>query len=272
MRPACLILFLHVLALPVAWGANPLIVFNDSIVIDGTVIQVEAQVRFDSLPQSSARPAFDPTWSVCAMTGVGTDWAYWSGQRDVALGLEMQWLKRTLHRDFRSKTTVWVEGTLGAMLTSNVEVDQGTFPDSLIGFLPATSNQPLRFVTSQQFDIGTETDTSSVTTIRSASFMPYAALGLTGEKKGWSFRMQAGIQFFPSSTALRIVLNEPSLTEPPFVPGAFIEGQVLPRFESAVGYRPPRSPWMFRIHGTALPGAPQNLWVGFGVTYIKDAD
>lgn len=270
MRPACLFFYLALFATSVALGATPKDAANDSIVIDGRVIQVEAQVRFDSLPPPPSRAPFHPTWSACGLMGAGTDWAHWSGRRDRALGVEVQWFQRALHQDFRSKSAVWFQGAIGAMATSIVDVQQDTFPDSLIGFLPATGNQPLRFVISQRFDIGTETDTVLASTIRSAALSPYATLGLTLEKKGWSFRVLGGVQYFAAATTLRMQLQEPSLTGSAYLPGAPIQGRLRPRFECAAGYRVPRSPWKFEVHGTALPSAPQNLWVGMGVTYFTD--
>ena len=270
MRFAGLVLLSLILLVGEAAAARSSLASNDSIVIDGKVIHVDAQVRFDSLPQQKTNPRYRPAWSANALVGTGGDWRQWSGQWDQALNGEVQWLRRPLQQDFRSQSATWLTGSFGAMVTSLLGVDEATFPDSLIGFLPAPPNAPLSFVTSQEFDIGTETDTLAASTFRTASLAPYGTLGITLEKRNWSIRVAGGVQYSKPSAATRPVLNAPSLEGPPFLPGEPTTGRLRARIEYGLGFRPDRTPVQWRLQGVLLPGMPQNHWVGLGVMYFTD--
>lgn len=270
MRFAGLVLLSLILLVGEAAAAHSPLASNDSIVIDGKVIHVDAQVRFDSLPQQKTTPRYRPAWSADALVGMGGDWRQWSGQWDRAVEGEVQWLRRPLQQDFRSQSATWLTGSFGAMVSSLVGVNESTFPDSLIGFLPATPNAPLSFVTSQEFDIGTETDTLAAPTIRSASLAPYATLGIAVEKRNWSIRVAGGVQYSKPSVTSRPVLNAPSLEGPPLLPGEPTTGRLRARIEYSLGFRLDRTQVQLRLKGVLLPGMPQNHWVGLGVMYFTD--
>ena len=246
-------------------------VSNDSIVIDGKVIEVEARVRFDSLLQSTQdRSAeFQATWKASSLIGVGqsTKWLFWSGKPDAAIQIQAELLRLPTVRDFRKKGGWQTQLNVGLMAASLVGIDAEDFPDSLIGFAPAERNRPLRYVTSQQFDIGTETDTLDAVTLRSRLVVPFVSAGLTGYRGVWTFGAEAGVQYQAQPWSGRPVLQAPTLEGPPFIPAVVVPAEIQLRFSCQLGYHIPRSPWHLRWLSVWLPGGAQNHWMGAGVAY-----
>lgn len=244
---------------------------NDSIVIDDKVIEVEARVRFDSLLQRSPdrSTAFQATWKASALVGAGgsTCWWHWSGSPDAAVQIQAELLRLPANRDFRKKSGWQVQLNVGMMAAALVEVDSGEFPDSLIGFVPSERNRPLRYVISQRFDIGTETDTLDAATLRSLQGSPFVAAGLTGYTGAWAFGIEAGVQYQAQPWSGRPVLQAPSLEGPAFLPAEAVPSGIQWRFSYHMSYHFPRSPWHVRWLGVWVPVGEQNHWLGAGVAY-----
>ena len=133
---------------------------QDSIVIDGVMLDVEAQVRFDSLPTDSRNTTatFQAAWTFNTFLGGGrsapgcgtgvVDPTSIFNVRLSCCGFPHSWIAANAANG---------KGTLMPVSDCLVGFHRCFhFPDSLIGFLPATATDPLRMVTSQQFDIGTE--------------------------------------------------------------------------------------------------------------------
>lgn len=264
-----LILFVGLTVLPSA--AHAVECSNDSIVIDGKVIEVEARVRFDSLiqPDTNRSAEFQATWKASTLVGAGgtSRWWHWSGKPDAALQIQAELLRLPAVRDFRKKSGWQAQLNAGVMAVSLVEIDAEEFPDSLIGFLPAERNRPLRFVTSQQFDIGTETDTLDAVTQRSLQVTPFVSAGLSGYAGAWSFGAEAGVHYQTQPWRGRPVLQVPTLEGPPFIPAVAVPAGIQVRFSYEFAYHIPRSPWHLRWVGIFFPGSAQNHWWGMGVAY-----
>lgn len=197
---------------------------QDSIVIDGVMLDVEAQVRFDSLPTDSRNTTatFQAAWTFNTFLGGGRSapgWWNWSGRPDVNFQCSAELLRFPAQLD-RRKRHQW-QGHLdaGFMVASLVSIDASTFPDSLIGFLPASASAPLRMVTSQQFDIGTETDTLDAVTSRTVATAPFASVGMDVVLREWQFGIAAGVCYRTRSAQDRPELNSPALDGAAFVPG-----------------------------------------------------
>lgn len=264
-----LILLVGLTVLPFA--AHAVECSNDSIVIDGKVIEVQARVRFDSLieraPDRSTE--FQATWKAATLVGAGgsTRWWHWSGKPDAALQIQAELLRLPAVRDFRKKSGWQAQLNAGLMASSLVEIDAGEFPDSLIGFLPAERNRPLRFVTSQQFDIGTETDTLDAVTQRSLQVAPFVSAGLSGYAGAWTLRAEAGVHYQAQPWPGRPVLQAPTLEGSPFVPAVPVPPGIQVRFSYELAYHVPRTPWHLQWVGVFIPGSAQNHWLGMGVAY-----
>lgn len=270
MRHAGL-LFLFVGLTVLASAARAAVSSNDSIVIDGKIIEVQARVRFDSLPQhnSSRSSEFKATWKGAALVGVGqsSEWWHWSGRPDAAFEIEAELLRIPTARDFRKKGGWQAELNVGLVAAALVGIDANGFPDSLIGFLPAERDRPLRFVTSQRFDIGTETDTLDAVTSRTRQVLPFVSAGLAGYWGAWTFGVEAGIQYIAQPWQGRPLLQLPTLEGSPFVPADPRPAGIQPRISYQIAYHVPQSPWHIRWLGVWIPEGPQNHWVGAGVAF-----
>ena len=245
---------------------------QDSIVIDGVMLDVEAQVRFDSLPTDSRNTTatFQAAWTFNTFLGGGRSapgWWNWSGRPDVNFQCSAELLRFPSQLD-RRKRHQW-QGHLdaGFMVASLVSIDASTFPDSLIGFLPASATAPLRMVTSQQFDIGTETDTLDAVTGRTVATTPFASVGMDVVLREWQFGIAAGVCYRTRSAQDRPELNSPALDGVAYVPGIQRNPGVEPMVQFRIAYQQERSPWTFQLTGLWISEAPQNHWWGVGVKY-----
>lgn len=270
MRHAGLLILLVGLTV-LAPAAHAVECSNDSIVIDDKVIEVEARVRFDSLLQRAPdrSTAFQATWKAAALVGAGGSarWWYWSGKPDAAFQIQAELLRLPAVRDFRKKSGWQAQLNAGLMAASLVGIDAGEFPDSLIGFVPAERNRPLRYVISQRFDIGTETDTLDAVTLRTLQLAPFVSAGLTGYAGAWTLGAEAGLHYQTQPWSGRPVLQAPTLEGPPFVPAEQVPAGIQLRFSYQVSYHVPRSPWHVLWLGVWIPGGAQNHWLGAGVAY-----
>ena len=245
---------------------------QDSIVIDRVMLDVEAQVRFDSLPTDlrNTTATFQAAWTFNTFLGGGRSapgWWNWSGRPDVNFQCSAELLRFPAQLD-RRKRHQW-QGHLdaGFMVASLVSIDASTFPDSLIGFLPASATAPLRMVTSQQFDIGTETDTLDAVTGRTVATAPFASVGMDVVLREWQFGIAAGVCYRTRSAQDRPELNSPALDGVAYVPGIQRNPGVEPMVQFRIAYQQERSPWTFQLTGLWISEAPQNHWWGVGVKY-----
>ena len=245
---------------------------RDTLVIDGVTVYVDAQVRFDSIrtnPRNSASD-FQAAWTVNGLMGQGvppTGWKHWTGNPDLNLQFSAE-LVRFPSRLDRLKRFQWqARLDAGFMITSLVSIDASTFPDSLIGFLSATAAAPLRMVTFQQFDIGTETDTLNATTDRATATVPFASVGFDGVLGECYAGIAAGVGYRMQSSQDRPILNSPSLDGAAFVPGKQRDQGIHPVIQGRIGYRKASSSWTFQFTGLWMPQSAQNHWLGVGVKY-----
>ena len=271
MTCARLLVCLFAVLAPVGASAQGLMA-QDSIVIDGVMLDVEAQVRFDSLPTDSRNTTatFQAAWTVNAFIGGGRSapgWWNWSGRPDVNLLCSAELLRFPDKLDRRKRRQWQGHVDAGFMIASLVSIDASTFPDSLIGFLPATATAPLRMVTSQQFDIGTETDTLDAVTGRTVTTAPFATVGLDAVLREWQVGIAGGLRYRPQSLKDRPVLNAPTLDGAAYVPGIQRNPGVDPMIQVRIAYQKDRSPWTFQLTGLWLSQAQQNQWLGAGVKY-----
>ena len=153
------------------------------------------------------------------------------------------------------------------MVASLVSIDATAFPDSLIGFLPASATAPLRMVTSQQFDIGTETDTLDALVGRTVVAAPFASVGLDAVLSEWQVGIAGGARYRTRSVQDRPALNAPALDGVAYVPGIQRNPGVEPMIQFRISYQKERSPWTFQLTGLWISEAPQNQWWGAGVKY-----
>ena len=153
------------------------------------------------------------------------------------------------------------------MVTSLVSIDAAAFPDSLIGFLPASATAPLRLVTSQQFDIGVESDTLDAATDRTTATVPFVSIGWDGVLGEWIGGVAGGVGYRMHASQDRPTLNAPSLDGAAYVPGVQRATGFVPMVQARIGYRKARSPWMVQFTGLWVPSAAQNHWWGVGVKY-----
>ena len=271
MRCARLLVCLFAVLAP-CWASALEPVERDSIVIDGVMLDVEAQVRFDSLPTDSRNTTatFQAAWTVNAFVGGGRSapgWWNWSGRPDINLQCSAELLRFPAQLDRRKRRQWQGHVDAGVMIASLVSIDASAFPDSLIGFLPATVTDPLRMVTSQQFDIGTETDTLDAVTGRTVATAPYASVGLDAVLTEWQFGIAGGVRYRTRSVQDRPVLNSPTLDGAAFVPGIQRNPGIEPMVQFRIAYQQERSPWTFQLTGLWISEAPQNHWWGAGVKY-----
>ncbi|MBN31979.1 MAG: hypothetical protein CL845_08360 [Crocinitomicaceae bacterium] len=248
------------------------LILRDTIVIDGLVVDVEAEVRFDSistdLSKRDAVVQFATTVNgFLGRGGPPTGWRYWSRSPDVNMQVfaEVFGFSSRIHKRRRHKWRVHLDG--GFMVTSLVSIDTSTFPDSLIGFLPATADDPLRMVTSQQFDIGTETDTLEAIWNRRAGITPFGAVGLDVVLGDWHCGFTAGARYRTRSSEDRPILYRPSLDGVAFDPGLQRNKGLEPMIQATIGYQKKGSPLTFQLTGLWIARAEQNQWWGIGVKY-----
>jgi hypothetical protein len=245
---------------------------QDSIVIDGVMLDVEAQVRFDSLladPRIKTT-TFQAAWTFNAFVGSGSaapGWWNWSGRPDVNVQCSAELLRFPAQLDRRKRRQWHGHVDAGFIVASLVSIDASTFPDSLIGFLPATATAPLRMVISQQFDIGTETDTLDAVTGRTNAASPFASVGLDAVLSEWQVGIAGGVRYRTRSAQDRPVLNSPTLDGAAYVEGIQRKPGVAPMVQVRIGYQEDRSPWTFQLTGLWISDAPQNHWWGAGVKY-----
>lgn len=271
MRCARLLVCLLTVLAP-SWASANAPVAQDSIVIDGIMLDVEAQVHFDSLlsdPRNKTA-TFQAAWTFNAFAGSGRSapgWWSWSGRPDVNLQFSAELWRFPAQLD-RRKSRQW-QGHVdaGFMVASLVSIDTSAFPDSLIGFLPATATAPLRMVTSQQFDIGTETDTLDAVTGRTVATAPFASVGLDAVLSEWQVGIAGGVRYRPQSAQDRPVLNLPALDGAAYVPGIQRNPGIEPMIQVRIAYQEDRSPWTFQLTGLWISAAPQDHWWGAGVKY-----
>ena len=255
-----------------SWARANAPVAQDSIVIDGVMLDVEAKVRFDSLladPRNKSA-TFQAAWTVNAIVGSGRSapgWWNWSGRPDVNLLCSAELLRFPDKLDRRKRRQWQGHVDAGFMVASLVSIDASAFPDSLIGFLPASATAPLRMVTFEQFDIGTETDTLDAVTGRTVTTAPFATVGLDAVLREWQVGIAGGVRYRPQSLKDRPVLNLPSLDRAAYVPGIQRNPGVEPMIQVRIAYQKDSSPWTFQLTGLWLSQAPQNQWLGAGVKY-----
>ncbi|MGB1122715.1 MAG: hypothetical protein ACPG08_04245 [Flavobacteriales bacterium] len=245
---------------------------QDSILIDGSILDVEAQVQFDSIatdPRNSSA-AFQAAWTVNGLVGGGafsTGWWYWSGRPDISFQCSAELLRFPGRLDRRKRFQGQARLNAGFMVTSLVSVDAAAFPDSLIGFLPASATAPLRLVTFQQFDIGVESDTLDAVTERTSATMPFVSVGWDGVFGEWMGGVAGGVGYRMRASNDRPTLNAPSLNGAAYVPGVQRNPGFDPMIQARIGYRKTRSPWMVQLTALWMPSAAQNHWWGVGVKY-----
>lgn len=271
MRCALLLVCLIALLAP-SWASAHPPVAQDSIVIDGVMLAVEAQVRFDSLladPRNKTA-TFQAAWTFNAFVGSGRSapgWWNWSGRPDVNVQCSAELLRFPAQLDRRKRRQWHGHVDAGFMVASLVSIDASTFPDSLIGFLPATATAPLRMVTSEQFDIGTETDTLDAVTGRTHATSPFASVGLDAVLSEWQVGIAGGVRYRARSAQDRPVLDSPTLDGAAYVEGIQRKPGVAPMVQVRICYQEDRSPWTFQLTGLWISDAPQNHWWGAGVKY-----
>ena len=271
MRCARFLAFLLTVFAPY-WASARAPVAQDSIVIDGVMLDVEAQVRFDSLLADSRNKTatFQAAWTFNAFVGSGRTapgWWNWSGRPDVNVQCSAELVRFPAQLDRRKRRQWQGHVDAGFMVASLVSIDASTFPDSLIGFLPATATAPLRMVTSQQFDIGTETDTLDAVTGRTVVTAPFALVGLDAVLSEWQVGIAGGVRYRARSVQDRPVLNSPTLDEDAYVTGIQRNPGVAPMIQVRIAYQEDRSPWTFQLTGLWFSQSPQNHWWGAGVKY-----
>ena len=271
MRQAGLLIF-FLASLDPLWASADAPAARDTIVIDGVTLDVEAQVRFDSMMTNPREndAAFQAAWTVCGLVGNGgppTGWRYWSGSSDVNVQFSAELLRFPARLDRRKRIQWQAHFDAGFMMTSLTSIDEHAFPDSLIGFLPATAVAPLRMVTSQQFDIGTETDTLDAITGRTVATAPFAFVGLDAVWGEWHAGVKGGVRFRMQSSQDRPTLNGPTLNGPAFVPGLPRDRGIEPMIQAQIGYQKKRSPWTIQLTGLWISESAQNQWWGVGVKY-----
>ena len=143
--PAFLVCLFAVLAPVGARAHEPMA--QDSIVIDGVMLDVEAQVRFDSLPTDSRNitATFQAAWTFNTFLGGGRSapgWWNWSGRPDVNFQCSAELLRLPARPGSPQTPPSGKHFDAGFMVASLVSIDASTFPDSLIGF---TGRRRLRF-------------------------------------------------------------------------------------------------------------------------------
>ena len=271
MRLARFLTFLPAVLAPlwaVAHGSG----IQDSILIDGVILDVEAQVRFDSIAADprNATAEFQAAWTVNGLVGGGnplTGWWHWSGRPDVSLQCSAELLRLPARLNRRKRFQGQAHLDAGFMVTSLVSIDAAAFPDSLLGFLPASATAPLRLVTSQQFDIGVESDTLDAVTGRTTATVPFVSIGWDGVFGEWIGGVTGGVGYRMRASQDRPTLNAPSLDGAAYVPGVQRDPGFVPMIQARIGYRKTRSPWMVQFTGLWMPLAAQNHWWGVGVKY-----
>ncbi len=271
MHRARLLVFLTALVAPL-WAKAHVASLRDTLVVDGVTVYVDAQVRFDSIrtnPRNSTS-AFQAAWTANGLMGLGvppTGWKHWTGNPDLNLQFSAELVRLPSRLDRRKRFQWQARLDAGFMITSLVSIDGSTFPDSLIGFLSATAAAPLRMVTSQQFDIGTETDTLDATTGRTAATVPFASVGFDGVLGECYAGIAVGVGYRMQSSQDRPTLNSPSLEGAAFVPGKQRGQGIDPMIQGRIGYRKSSSSWAFQLTGLWMPQSVQKHWWGVGVKY-----
>ena len=271
MRLARFLTFLPAVLAPL-WAVAHDSGIQDSILIDGVILDVEAQVRFDSIAADprNATAEFQAAWTVNGLVGGGnpsTGWWHWSGRPDVSLQCSAELLRLPARLDRRKRFQGQVHLDAGFIVSSLVSIDAAAFPDSLIGFLPASATAPLRLVTSQQFDIGVESDTLDAATDRTTATVPFVSIGWDGVLGEWIGGVAGGVGYRMRASQDRPTLNAPSLDGAAYVPGVQRAPGFVSMIQARIGYRKARSPWMVQFTGLWMPSAAQNHWWGVGVKY-----
>ena len=271
MRLARFLTFLPAVLAPL-WAVGHDTGTQDSIRIDGVILDVEAQVRFDSIAAvpRNATADFQAAWTVNGLVGGGnpsTGWWHWSGRPDVSLQCSAELLRFPVQLDRHKRFQGRAHLDAGFMVTSLVSIDTAAFPDSLIGFLSASATAPLRLVTSQQFDIGVESDTLDAATGRTTATTPFISIGWNGVFGEWIGGVAGGAGYRMRASQDRPTLNAPSLDGAAYVSGAQRAPGFVLMIQARIGYRKAHSPWMVQLTGLWMTSAAQNHWWGVGVKY-----
>lgn len=248
---------------------------QDSIILDGKVIQVHSAVSFDSIPErtrtkNSLRIATAVELNRALGTGGrGEDdqWRKWTGEFDRAWMVQVAFSPSRSSLNRINGSARWLPSiALGVSRWSIQNVNLESLPDSLIGFIPHSSLSPLQGVVYERFPIGVETDTLTIPIARQESISPHVMLGLNMHSNAWSGAISLGFSRISPHTE-RILLRAPSLTEEPFNVGEVVDGVWRPRMEFVVGYQFIQSPMSIRFNVQKILGYQQDQWIGVGFRY-----
>ncbi|MBV42488.1 MAG: hypothetical protein CL834_05595 [Crocinitomicaceae bacterium] len=263
----------------------------DSIRVDGKLVQVDAQVQFDSLARSNrartdngfmrqlrsdiARGSTSVSLEMLAGMGQGPleslSWSGWTGQYDLghAIGLEQQlkgFQSRALNRN-GWRASVQGQILIFAQQLGGFDVQQ--IPDSVIGFIAQESGQDWSAVTYERYSNGIETDTVRMVTDRDLMYTTALQVGVAlVHRKGGNIKIRGGALLNWQNSS-RVKLEGPEIDGEPWRMFSVDAKRVLPLVCMEVGQEIITfSGWQFSVQGSVklMPKSVQNCWLGIGLT------
>ena len=258
-------------------------VLLDSIRLDGKILLIDAQVRFDStdfrkeggssssrtrdlsrrgrssyfiahvglgVPEVQASGSSVASWTRQSLPvyslGGGTVWPAWTKRTTPAGALESLWSVDRLDR---------------------VALDLNALPDSLIGFVQSEETRGLEGVVYERFPIGVETDTVPIAIVSSALWRASFQIGWTSTWHthwSWHAAIGASVLLMPEE-AMR--LYAPDLArEQPVAVAERLSGQLIPLVDVSIHRRLTSSrayvdsPFTIGLHARLQSGA--QFWMG----------
>ena len=263
----------------------------DSIRVDGKLVQVDAQVQFDSLARSNrgrtnnglmrqlradiASGSTSVSLEMLAGLGQGPleslSWSGWTGQYDLgrAIGFEQQL------KGFQSKAlnrNGWRASAQGQILVFAQQLggfDVHQIPDSVIGFIAQESGRDWSAVTYERYSNGIETDTVPMVTDRDLIYTTALQFGVAlVHRKGGNIKIRGGALFNWQNSS-RVKLERPEIDGEPWRIFSVDAKRVLPLVCVEMGQEIIAfSGWQFSVQGVVklMPKSVQNCWLGIGLT------
>ena len=267
----------------------------DTIRVDGRLLIVDAQVKFDSVSvgqSSNTRGGLSRTrnrplmgnpfamvglgWGMDQLADDGRAFRSWSQGQNQSIQVQWGMSKIPKRRAGIARSNPFtIEYSLSLEASSMRAMDVDLLPDSLIGFALADMDQSLLAITYSRFPIGVETDTLAISSDR--LWLYSATMGFGGN---WDINQLVSAHFSAGFSILLNEVQEQRLFEPALDRGyAFEEkswsrASVLPFLECGLHRK-----WMANlsraqgfgevgIRGRWQPNSPQPVWLRLVAKWI----
>jgi hypothetical protein len=275
--------FLLPVMLIIAFCAQGVETTSDSIRLDGKILLIDAQVRFDSTDfkqqtgSGSNRPVvrrYKHSSFLVAHVGMaipevresGSSLASWTRQSlpVLSIGAGTLWPGLTAKRTARGGV---IESLWSLDRLNRTSLDLHALPDSVIGFVQNEETREIEGVVYERFPIGVETDTVPVVLVSTHAWRASIQIGWSATwKTHWSWHAAVGA----SALLMReesMGLRAPDLSqEQPYWLEERLAGELIPLLDLGVHRRLTSSsayvasPWTIGMHARLQPGS--RFWIG----------